>query len=286
LKPFAKINLGALALVAALAGCATRNSAETAALRLDCPSARAEVPNADYVGRYVGVENAIPLEQMALDIHCSDAFKAANFPKGFVTIYGSSRIREKNSAPANDAVYADIKDFAFAWTQRHGRKYPIMTGAGPGIMEAGNRGAKDAGGASVGYTTYYDRSPSGSALKPYGGDAKLALNPYVTRGLIFSSVAVREHAMIKHSAAMVIAPGGTGTEWELFQIIETLKSNQLTKVPVYLFGNRAVHWHSFEARLKDMIERKTVNKDEVAFLKYAENDEELLKQLAADLGLN
>lgn len=299
MESLARTWLAALAAVAVLTGCAPLVHTQPAALRLDCATSNAEVPNAVYIGRYAGVENVIPLSEMAHDIHCPDAFKAANFPQGYITIYGSSRIRENNAAcgpggadcnealkAANDALYAQVRKFSFAWTQRHGGRFPIMSGAGPGLMEAANRGAKEAGGASIGYTTYYDRTATGSPARPYGGDPRLALSPYVTHGLIFSSVALREHAMIKHSAAMVVAPGGTGTEWELFQIIETLKSSQLTKVPVYLLGNRSVHWRSFEARLQDMVDRRTVGKDEVAFLKFAENDEDLMKRLAADLGLD
>ena len=292
-----KAILVSLAAVAALAGCALAPTAGPAPteLRLACATARAEVPNADYVGRYTGVENVIPLQDMAQDIHCSDAVKARLFPAGFVTIFGSSRIQpcRPNSADcqdaalaANDALYASVRRFAQAWTARYGRKHPIMTGAGPGLMEAGNRGAQEAGGPSVGYTTYYDSVPNADPLRPYGGNPKLALNAYVTNGLIFSSVAMREQAMIKHSAAIVIGPGGTGTEWELFQIVETLKSRQLAKVPVYLVGNRQLHWASLEQRLADMVARRTVRREEVAFLKFAENDADLLRQLAADLGLD
>lgn len=267
-----------LAIAALLAGCATPPAPGTATLSLSCPRL-AGVPNADYVGPYRGVENVIPLQDLAQDLHCADAFKAAHFPGGFVAIYGSSRIRE------GDALYADVRAFAAAWTRRFGPRYPIMTGAGPGLMEAGNRGAHEAGGPSVGYTTYYDRGTGTDPLRPYGGDAKQALNRYVTRGLIFSSVAIREQAMIKHSAAVVISPGGTGTEWEAFQIIETIKSRQLAPVPVYVLGNRALHWRSFEQRLDDMIARGTVRRDEVAFLKYVENGEDLARQLASDLRL-
>jgi predicted Rossmann-fold nucleotide-binding protein len=283
---------------ALLTGCALppANGVAATELRLTCATARAEVPNADYIGRYAGVENVVPLQEMAQDIHCSDAVKAQLFPAGFVTIYGSSRIQpcRPNSSDcqdatnaANDALYATVRRFAQAWTTRYGRKHPIMTGAGPGLMEAGNRGAQEAGGPSVGYTTYYDSvANAADPARPYGGNARLALNPYVSNGLIFSSVAMREQAMIKHSAAIVIGPGGTGTEWELFQIVETLKSRQLAKVPVYLVGNRATHWRSLEQRLADMVARRTVRREELAFLKFVEDDEELLRQLAADLGLN
>jgi predicted Rossmann-fold nucleotide-binding protein len=290
----------ALALLLALcAGCAQLPAIAPAPveLRLSCPR-HPEVPAADYVGPYKGMENAIPLQEMAQDLHCADAFRAAHFPRGFVAIYGSSRIRERNAAcdaqgancdealrAAHDALYAQVRGFAAEWTRRHGDRYPIMTGAGPGLMEAGNRGAREGGGASVGYTTYYDRGSSSDPLRPYGGDPRLAFNPHVTRGLIFSSVAIREQAMVKHSAAIVLAPGGTGTEWEIFQILETIKSRQLAPVPVYLLGDRQLFWRSFEQRVADLVARRTVGPTELAFLKFAANEQDLLRQLAADLGL-
>ena len=278
--------LTSTALAALLAACAAPGAAPpptgpapVVTLALDCPT-RADVPTAVYVGPYMGVENIIPAKEMAQDVYCADVAKARLFPKGFVTIYGSSRIRD------GDPVYASVRNFANAWTTRYGSRYPIMTGAGPGLMDAGNRGAKEAGGPSVGYTTYYDRAATPDPLRPYGGDPKGALNQYVTSGFIFSSVAIREAAMIKHSAAMVVAPGGTGTEWELFQIVETIKSRQITKVPVYILGDRATHWATLDARLNDLAARRTINKEEVAFIKFVPNEQELLRQLAADMGLN
>jgi predicted Rossmann-fold nucleotide-binding protein len=242
------------------------------------------------------VENVIPLKEQAQDTYCSDRFKETRFPRGFVTVYGSSRIKEKNErcltpgcdnglADANDRLYANVRAFANLWTERHGKTYPIMTGAGPGLMEAGSRGAKEGAGNSIGYTTYYDPSSSATPTMPYGGDPSTAFNAYVTEGLIFSSVAVRESAMIKHSAAIVLAPGGTGTEWEIFQILETIKSRQLAKVGVYIFGDRAYHWASMDQRLQDMVRRKTVRPEEIAFIKFVDSPAQLVEQIAADLNV-
>lgn len=267
------------ALALALAGCASTGGGGGTTLSLSCPT-HPDVPAAWFVGPYMGVENLVPAKEMAQDIHCSDSLLAARHPKGFITIYGSSRIRE------GDPVYASVRNFARDWTARYGKKYAIMTGAGPGLMEAGNRGAQEAGGPSIGYTTYYDRAATPTPERPYGGDPRGAFNKFVDGGFIFSSVVTREAAMIKHSAVMVIAPGGTGTEWEAFQIIETLKSRQLLKVPVYILGNRQQHWASFEARLADMAARRTINKEEVAFLKFVDNEQDLLRQVAADLKLD
>jgi predicted Rossmann-fold nucleotide-binding protein len=270
-------------------------SAGSIVMTLECPTS-GSVPNARYIGPYQGVENNLKPEHMAQDLYCADLFKSKNYPKGFVTIYGSSRILEANNKgdaaviAANNKLYQEIKSFAYKWTQRYGVEYPIMTGAGPGLMEAGSRGAKEAG-KSIGYTTYYDPG-SGDPARYYGGDASRVFWKYnsqdiITDGLIFSSVAIRETSMIMHSAAIVIAPGGTGTEWEIFQILETIKSKQLIRVPVYIVGDRTMYWKSFEARLGDMVRRTAVKDGEVTqYIEYVDNAEDVVEKLKTRLGLN
>ena len=257
------------------------------------------VPNASYIGAYAGIENVVPATDSARDAYCSDAFKAAKYPRGFVTIFGSSRISKDNRAcdasgkcdetlRENDQIYAAVRDFSVAWTTKYGRRLPVLTGAGPGLMEAGNEGAKLAGGPSIGYTTYYDRpdDPAQStAERPYAGLATKALNNYVTDGLIFTSVVQREAAMMRHSAAMVIAPGGTGTEWEIYQVIEMIKSKQLSAVPVYFLGDRTKYWRSLDDRLKDLVARRVVRAEEIAFIRFAPTSTDLLDRLSKDLAM-
>lgn len=280
--------------IALLAGCATPGGDRHAA-PAQCPTG--SVANAVYVGPYLGVENVLRAEDLARDFACSDAAQARLFPRGYVTVFGSSRITGNNAAcdangahcdpqvkQQNDATYAAVRSFARQWSAQYGRTVPIMTGAGPGLMEAANRGAAEAGTPSVGYTTYYDRAASPTPQKPYGGDPAKALNAYVTHGFIFSSVVAREAAMIKHSAAMVIAPGGTGTEWETYQIIETIKSRQVLPVPVYVFGDPA-HWATLRARLEDMARRRVIRREEVAFVRFVGTAEELVEGLRGELGL-
>jgi predicted Rossmann-fold nucleotide-binding protein len=279
-----------------LAGCGTVSSMmEPIAFDARC-NAGPFVPRANYVGPYLGVENVLTPADFARDMYCADVVKTRLFPRGYVTVFGSSRIAETNPlcdgsecdaevTRSNDATYAMVKRFAILWTARHGHTIPIMTGAGPGLMEAANRGASEAGGPSVGYTTYYDRAARPTPERPYGGDPTRQLNPYVGNGLIFTSVVAREAAMIKHSAAMVIAPGGTGTEWEIYQIIETVKSRQVLPVPVYFLGD-ASQWASLQARLEDMAKRRVIRRQELAFLRFAGSAEELASALRADLKLD
>ena len=279
-----------IAALLALQGCgALRHSAS------DCTSSTA---NASYAGPYRGAENNLSTQDLARDVGCAYRFKAEKYPRGFVAIYGSSRIGENNTTQADPAVraannelYQGVRQFANRWTRLYGGKYPILTGAGPGLMEAGSRGATEAGGPSIGYTTYYGPS------RDKGGDARLAFQQYkdkdgklhdiVSDGLIFSSVAVRESMMIMHSAAIVIAPGGSGTEWEIFQILESMKSQQLNPVPIFLVGNKERYWKSFEQRLREMAAVGTLRTNEVTDLfVYVENPEDVLEMLQRKMSLN
>lgn len=287
-------------------------------IELQCPKPREAALNyLSYVGPYLGTENKIGLKYMAQDIYCSDKFKDSKFRKGYVTIFGSSRIPEKSPECifkdeetfqhcevyriANDKIFSDVRKFAYLWNSKYGESYPIMTGAGPGLMMAGSLGAMDATHEnsklhSVGYTTYYDKPDKASGKcgnqdapkdKAYCGNPAEAFTPYKSKiiqtdGLIFSSVVIREAAMIKHSAAIVLAPGGSGSEWEIFQILETMKSKQLDNVPVYILGD-SIHWASFTDRIKDMEKRGTIGS--IKDLKFTEitSPEELVKKLAIDL---
>ena len=261
----------------------------------DCLS---KADNASYTGPYKGVENNLTLEDFNRDLSCAHAFITKKYPQRFVTIFGSSRIAESNNSgnkevdAANDKLYQQIYNLSYNWTKKHASKYPILTGAGPGIMEAGARGASKAGGPSIGYTTYYGPSRKGES-----GDATMAFWKYrpakgkakniISDGLIFTSVAIRESLMIMHSAAMVFAPGGTGTEWELFQTIEQIKSKQLTPVPIYIVGDKQIHWQSFYNRLDDMIKRGTIKRHEVeALFVHVDDPQDVLKLLAETLNLN
>ena len=251
--------------------------------------------NASYTGIYKGEENNLSTADFTRDLSCSATFKASKYPNGFVTIFGSSRIQGKNHSgdkvvdDANDKLYQQVYNLSYQWTKSHASTYPILTGAGPGIMEAGARGAIDAGGPSIGYTTYY-----GPSRNVKGGDASKAFWQYrpvegkakniITDGLIFTSVAIRESMMVMHSAAMVFAPGGTGTEWEIFQSIEQIKSGQLDPVAFYIVGEKAIHWQSFYNRLQDMIKRGTINRDEVEnIIVHVDNPEDVLKMLSEQL---
>jgi hypothetical protein len=215
-----------------------------------CPSV--EGFPAFYIGPAAGREDRLSTANYTQDYYCAALFKNTKYPRGFIGVYGSSAIKEDDGNAANAALYGGIHAFAKRWTQSNGAKYPILTGAGPGIMRAAAKGAWDANGPSIGYTTYYDPDYRKAFQTDVPGG-----KPIITDGLIFTSVAARESMMLAHSAAIVIAPGGSGTAWEIFQAFETLKSNQLTPAPLVLVGENS-HWYKFCDFIDDMDKRGTL----------------------------
>lgn len=236
--------------LALLAACLLASTAANAS-----PECRSSADNASYTGAALGTEDVIPVEAFIQDVYCADTFRRTKYPHGFVTVFGGSRLQEDTShsyeqKTDDGKLYDDVMTFAGAWTKSHGKQYPIMTGAGGGLMEAASRGATASGGPSIGYTTYY-----GSNTDPKLAFWRYPANtgaPIISDGLIFSSVAVRENSMMNASRVIIIAPGGTGTEWEIFQILEMSKSSELMKRPIFLIGSKARYWKSFYDRIGDL----------------------------------
>ena len=147
---------------------------------------------------------------------------AAEFAKGFgalaglpraVTIFGSAR------TPSDHPYYALVRDVA-ATLGRAG--YAIITGGGPGLMEAANRGAQDAGALSVGCNIELPREQH--------------LNPYVDLGLEFRHFFARKVMFVRYACAFVICPGGFGTLDELFEALTLIQTRTIRDFPVVLLG--------------------------------------------------
>lgn len=107
---------------------------------------------------------------------------------------------------------------------KHGKKLIIVTGGGPGIMEAANRGAYDAGAKSIGLniTLTHEKGP----------------NPYVTPELCFQFhyFAIRKMQFVSRSRALVVFPGGFGTMDELFEVLTLVQTGKKTRIPIILVG--------------------------------------------------
>jgi uncharacterized protein (TIGR00730 family) len=160
---------------------------------------------------------------------------AAEFAKGFdalagvrraVTIFGSAR------TPADHPSYALVRDLA-ATLGRAG--YAIITGGGPGLMEAANRGARDAGALSVGCNIELPREQH--------------LNPYVDLGLEFRHFFARKVMFVRYACAFVICPGGFGTLDELFEALTLIQTGTIRDFPVILVGEG--EWDGLVGWLQD-----------------------------------
>lgn len=136
----------------------------------------------------------------------------SELPKA-VTVYGSARTKEE--APE----YAQGVELG---AKLVGEDYAVVTGGGPGIMEAANRGAYEAGGLSVGL---------GIEL-PF----EQGLNKYVDLGINFRYFFARKTMFLKYSQAFVCLPGGMGTMDELFEMLCMVQTGKVTNYPIVLIG--------------------------------------------------
>ncbi|MDH5681193.1 MAG: TIGR00730 family Rossman fold protein, partial [Spirochaetota bacterium] len=113
----------------------------------------------------------------------------------------------------------------------------IITGAGGGIMEAANKGAKEEGGESVGLNIEL----------PYEQHA----NPYLTTHIEFRYFFIRKVMFLKYSSAIVLVPGGYGTLDEFFETMTLIQTDRTTRVPVYLLGTE--YWNGLFQWLKENV---------------------------------
>jgi uncharacterized protein (TIGR00730 family) len=140
--------------------------------------------------------------------------------------------------------------------------YAIITGGGPGIMEAANRGASKANGVSVGL---------GIELPLEQG-----LNDYVEIGIEFRYFFVRKTMFIKYSQAFVVLPGGFGTMDELFEALTLVQTGKVTKFPIVLVGSR--YWAGLLSWIKDtMVSEGKVAFEDLQLLHVADDPEEVVQ---------
>ncbi len=186
----------------------------------------------------------------------------AEFVEGFgllaelgpaVSIFGSAR-----TAPGTPQ-YESAEQIAIGLTQAG---YSIITGGGPGIMEAANKGAVAANGVSVGL---------GIELPLEQG-----LNDYVEIGLEFRYFFVRKMVFIKYSQAFVVLPGGFGTMDELFEALTLVQTGKITKFPIVLVGTK--YWSGLLSWIRnDMVDEGKATFDDLELVQVVDDPAEVVQ---------
>ena len=180
--------------------------------------AREEVPTADEA--LLGSDgdewaSKDPWRVLRIQAEFVEGFDTLHGLPAAVSIFGSAR-----TGPT-DPMYRAAERIARGLVERG---FAVITGGGPGIMEAGNKGASEAGGMSVGL---------GIELPHEQG-----LNPYVGLGINFRYFFVRKTMFLKYSRGFIAMPGGFGTLDELFESLTLIQTGKVTHFPVVLFGSR------------------------------------------------
>ncbi|HEY1369955.1 MAG TPA: TIGR00730 family Rossman fold protein [Gaiellaceae bacterium] len=180
-----------------------------------------------------------------------DGFEAvARIDRPAVSIFGSARVRD-GSQPYESARLTARRFAEAGWA--------VVTGGGPGVMEAANRGAKEGGGLSVGFNIELPHEQRG--------------NPYVDIALEFKHFYARKTMFVKAAEGFVVFPGGFGTVDELFESLTLIQTGKVLHFPVVLFGS--AYW----ADLLDWVRREPlaqgmVSPDDVDLLAVTDDPDE------------
>ncbi|MDP4266402.1 MAG: TIGR00730 family Rossman fold protein [Bacteroidota bacterium] len=204
------------------------------------------------------------------EIQASDSWEIfkvmAEFVNGFeklaiigpcVTIFGSART--KNDKP----YYKLAEEIAFKLANSG---YGIITGGGPGIMEAANKGANKAGGKSVGLNIDL---PFEQSSNPYIDKDKL---------LQFEYFFVRKTMFTKYSQGFVVLPGGFGTLDELFEAVTLIQTGKIARFPIILAGKK--YWDDLYKWIRStMLAEKNINESDLDYITIVDSSDEVVKHI-------
>ncbi|MDH5695781.1 MAG: TIGR00730 family Rossman fold protein [Dehalococcoidia bacterium] len=170
-----------------------------------------------------------------------------------VTIYGSSRLK------ADDELYAQTEEIAYRLGQLG---FSIITGGGPGVMEAANKGALKAGVTSVGLNIELHEEQ--------------VCNAYTTKSITFSHFFARKVMLVKYAIAFVIIPGGLGTLDELTEVLTLMQTHKIRPFPVILFNSQ--YWKGFLDWLQSsVLAREFISEDDLNLLRVCDQPDEVIE---------
>ena len=170
-----------------------------------------------------------------------------------VTIYGSARLK------VEDDLYRQTEEIANRLGQMG---FTIITGGGPGVMAAANKGALGAGVTSVGLNIDLPEEQ--------------LCNPYTTKSITFNHFFVRKVMLVKYATAFVIMPGGLGTLDELSEVLTLIQTHKIRPFPVLLFNGQ--YWKGFLDWLKGtVLSREFISEDDLNLLRVCDDVDEVVE---------
>ena len=174
-----------------------------------------------------------------------------------VAIYGSARLG------AEDRLYAEVEEI----TRRLGEMgFSIITGGGPGVMEAANKGALEAGGKSIGLNIELPEEQ-----QP---------NKYTNLSVTFDHFFARKVMLVKYATAFVIMPGGMGTLDELTEVLTLMQTHKIRPFPVVLFDGQ--FWGGFLQWLENtVLPRQFISEDDLDLLRVCDHPDEVVEAVCA-----
>ncbi len=184
-------------------------------------------------------------------------FRALHFVGPCVTVFGSARVDEAHPWYAlSRRVGGQLAKVGFT----------VMTGGGPGIMEAANRGARESGGRSIGCNIILPLEQ-----KP---------NPYLDRCVEFRYFFVRKVMLVKYSYGFIVLPGGFGTMDELFETLTLMQTDKIHEFPLVLMGRD--YWQPMLEFLRErMVRDRTISASDLDRIKVTDDPEEAVEHVRA-----
>ncbi len=200
------------------------------------------------------IEHASKLRVSRISREFSRGFKFIKLYPKSVTFFGSARFKEDN------IHYQQARSIAKKLSKLG---YAVVTGGGPGIMQAGNHGAYDAGGESVGLNI---RLPH-----------EQVVNPYVKSSIDFYYFFSRKVTLSFSAEAYLYFPGGFGTLDEFFEILTLVQTHKIPKVPIILVGSD--YWNPLDKFIKEYLLKKcgTISKEDLDLYKIVDDEEEVIE---------
>ena len=182
-------------------------------------------------------------------------FRTLHFVGPCVTVFGSARFKEDHT------YYKQAREIGKRIAELG---LVTMTGGGPGIMEAANRGAFEAGGKSVGCNIKlpFEQTP----------------NPYVQTSITFSFFFIRKVLLVKYSYAFIIMPGGFGTQDEFFETLTLAQTKVINDFPIVVMGRQ--FYQPFQHWMEHMIQEGTISPEDKKFVLFTDSCEEAIQHIS------